>query len=126
MDAHQGCFFHSRFSLSDGHAAIRPLSDFGNNSRIVRKYRHCRDHLSRSLTSVSLVWVLGHSNILRDCRAYELARAGALIPESSLIELGMVCHLPWSSWTLSRNSFGTPTYPGSISSPATLQDSFGL
>ena len=56
-------------------AAIRSLSGFVDNSRIVRECRRCLDRLSGRF-SVSLVWVFGHSNVLENCRADELARAG--------------------------------------------------
>ena len=55
---------------------------------LVRECRRCLDLLSERF-SVSLVWVPGHSNVLGNCRADEIARAGALLLESSSIELGM-------------------------------------
>ena len=69
--------------FSNSQAAIKSLSGFVNNSR------DCLDLLSGRLTSVSLVWVPGHSDIPGNCRADELAKAGALLPEFSSIELGL-------------------------------------
>ena len=73
--------------FSDSQAAIISLSDFVNNSRIVRECRRCFDFLSGRFTSVSLVWVPGHFTILGNCRAGELAKAVAIFSESSSIEL---------------------------------------
>ena len=39
--------------------------------------------------SATLIFVPGHSNIPENCRADELTRAGALLPKSSSIGLGM-------------------------------------
>ena len=74
--------------FSDSQAAIRSMSSFLNNARMVRECRHCLDLISERF-SVSLVCVPGHSNVLENCRADELARAGALLPESSSFELGI-------------------------------------
>ena len=39
------------------------------------------------------------------------------------LRLNWMCHMPRSSWPLRENSFGTPTYPGSMRSPAPPLDS---
>ena len=89
MDPCQRCSFHPRLRrFSDSQAAIRSLSGFKNNSGIVRECRRNLDFLSGPF-SVSLVWVYGHSNVLGNCRADELARADVLLPEASSIELGI-------------------------------------
>ena len=75
--------------FSDSQAAIKSLSGFLNNSRIVRECRRCLNLLSGFFTSISLVSVNGHCNILGICRVDELASADALLPESSSIKLGM-------------------------------------
>ena len=74
--------------FSDSHAAIRSLSDFVNNCRIAWECHRCLDLLS-GLFNASLVWVSEHSNVLGNYKADELTRAGTLLPESSLIVLGM-------------------------------------
>ena len=74
--------------FSDSQAAIRSLSGLVNNSRILGECRRCLDLLSGPF-SVSLVWIFGHSSVLWNCTADELARAGALVRESSSIKLGM-------------------------------------
>ena len=72
----------------DNEAAIRSLAGFVTNYRIVRNCRRCVDLLSGHF-SVSLIWVPVYSNIMGKSKADELARTGALLPESSTIELGM-------------------------------------
>ena len=54
-----------------------------NNCRIVRECHRCLDFRSGRFTSVSLVWAHGHYNIPENCRADEIAKAGALLLESS-------------------------------------------
>ena len=100
------------------------MSGFVNNSRVVREYRRYLDLLFVYF-SVSLVWVPGLTNVLGNCRADELARTGALLPESSSIELGMPLLFLFSSWLLRGNSFATPTYPGSRRSNSLPLDSPG-
>ena len=75
--------------FSDSLAAIKFLSGFVNNSRIVREYRRCLDLLSGRFTRGSLVCVSGHNYITGNYRADELARACAILPESSSIKLGV-------------------------------------
>ena len=77
------------FLVFDSQAAIRSLPGFVNNSRIVRDCRSSLDLLSERLNTVSLVWVPGHGAIPGNCRADELARADALLPEFSSVELCM-------------------------------------
>ena len=80
----------TRFSVySDSQAAIRSLSGFVNNSRIVRECRRCLDLLFGRFSSVSLVLAPGHNNIPGNCRADELARATELLQKASSNELGI-------------------------------------
>ena len=81
--------FTSVLVFSDIQAAIKILSGIVNNSRVVRECRRCLDLLSSRFNSVSLVWIPGHCRISGNCRADELAWAGALLPKSSSIELGI-------------------------------------
>ena len=66
-------------------------------SRIVTDCRRCLDLLSGRLTSVSLVWVPGHGDIPGNCRADELARAVALLPEFSSFELNIERKFVWDA-----------------------------
>ena len=70
----------------DRQAAI--ISGFMQNSRIVRECCRCLDLLFGHF-SVSLVWFSGHSKVLRNCRADELASTAALLSKSSSIEFGV-------------------------------------
>ena len=74
-----GASFTRVSAFSDCQAVIRTLPGFMNNCR--------------RFTSVSLAWVSGHSDIPVNCITDELARSGALLPESSSIELGMTLAL---------------------------------
>ena len=74
--------------FSDSQAAIKSLSNVANNSRIVRECRRCLNFLSGRF-SVTLSWVPGHCDIPGNCSADGQARAGALLPEFSSIDLGM-------------------------------------
>ena len=70
--------------LSDNQTAIRFLSGFVDNCRIFRKCRRCLWPLHQRFTVVS-----PRTLIPVNCRTDELARAFALLPESSSTELGM-------------------------------------
>ena len=59
-----------------------------SDSQAVMECRRCLDLLYGRFTSVTLVWNPGHYNIPGNCRADEL-RTGALLPESSSLELGV-------------------------------------
>ena len=61
-----GASFTRVLIFSNSQVAIRSLSDFVNNTRIVRECR-CLDLFSERFTSVSIIWVFEHSN----CRADE-------------------------------------------------------
>ena len=67
----------------------RLLSTFFITLLTIRDCRRSLDLLSERLTTVSLVWMSGHSDILGNYKANELARAGALLPEFSSIDFGM-------------------------------------
>ena len=84
---------------------VKSLRIITNNSRIVLT----------GWFSVALIWV---PDIPVNCRADELPKAGALLPESTSI------HLHRSNWPSRRNFPETPTYPGSLRSPVPPLGSF--
>ena len=79
--------------FSDNQAAIRSLPGFMDISRI---FRECRRYLNLLSGRFNISLIPGHCNVLGNCRTDDLARDGALLPQSSLIEL----HMPLPSFKL--------------------------
>ena len=79
---------------------LRSLSGSVNNSRTVRECRSLLNFLSERFTSISLVWVPGHSNIPGNCRVESFRNP---------FQLNLKCHLPRLRWKLRENFLGCQT-----------------
>ena len=107
--------------FSGSQAAIKSLSNFVNNSRFLGNI------------AVVLTFFLGASPVYHWCgfpgtsQFWETAgRANSprlLQSFRNPLRLNWMCHMPRSSCPLRENSFGTPTFPGSMRSPAPPLDS---